>query len=249
METIILSSYLKKSGDKQNQIMLTNDKLIVIFNGKMQAYYRSNIQKLSINKKKLIIPLIIGGIGSSLSMIATSMGWYDRQITLFVTMIFFGVLYYGFVGKDALEIFDKGNSDIFLLNGNLLTVYQFIHFFNATKNIHNNNSEQKIYHIASKKSWEDQLFNANYTHISLEKEGFIHSSTAQNLTDTYNMYYKQDEELVILLIIPELLVPEIKYEFAESRNAYFPHIFGSINKTAIQSVNIFKNEAELRILT
>jgi uncharacterized protein (DUF952 family) len=245
MEAIIFSSYLKKLGDTKNRILLTNDKLVVIFNGKVQAYFRSNVLSLIINKKKLIIPLVFGGIGTSLSMIATSMGWYDRQIILFITLVFFGVLYYGFVGKDALELTEKGNNNIFLLGGNLTTVMQFINFFNATKNIHSNYSNLKIYHIATKKAWEEQIYNVNYNHISLENEGFIHASTAEHLLESYNLYYETDQELILLDIIPELLAPEVKYELAERRNAYFPHIFGTINKTSIQSVNTFSSEEAL----
>jgi len=248
MESIIISSFLKAKGDKKNRIILTNDKLVVIYKGKMQAFYKSNILKLSIDRKKLIIPLIAGGIGTTFSMIAMSMGWYDRQINLFTTLIFFGIMYYGFIGKEALEVFEKGNSNIYLLNNNFESVRQFMKFFNANKSIDSAPSNQKIYHIATKISWESQEQNIEYIHESLSKEGFIHASTAELLVETYQLYYRAEEELVLISIIPERLQHALKYEYASSRNADFPHIFGTINKTAIQRVFPFSSEEELLIL-
>ena len=116
---------------KNDQLILTHDKLIVIFKGKSQVFYRSNILKLILTKKKLIVPLIIGGIGASLSIIAMSMGWYYRQLNLVIVFLFLGVLYYGFTGKDALELFEKGHSNIFLLKKTLPSIQKFLSIFSS----------------------------------------------------------------------------------------------------------------------
>ena len=75
---------------------------------KMLESYRSQIHGMELNRKKLIIPLVIGGIGTSLAIVAMSMGWYDRMLNVIAIFIFFGILYYGFIGKDAIEIKEKG---------------------------------------------------------------------------------------------------------------------------------------------
>lgn len=248
MEPIIFSCFLKKEGDQKNKIFVTSDKLIIVFKGKIQAFYRSNILKLNLAKKKLIIPLIVGGIVTSLSMLAMSMGWYDRQLNLFVTLLFFGVLYYGFIGKEALEIHEKGNTNVYLLGSNLEYVRKFMQFFGATKSLAQVHSNQKIYHICTVDSWESQVTKTEYKHNSLDEEGFIHASTAIFLTETYKLYYSEGERLVLITILPELLKNELKYELAESRNAHFPHIFGTINKTAIQAAFFFNTEEELKHL-
>lgn len=248
MESIILSSFLKNKGDNQNRIILTNDKLVIIYKRKIQEFYKSNILRLSIDKKKLIIPLLIGGIGTSLSMIAMSMGWYDRQINLFIIIIFFGIMYYGFVGKNALEVLEKGKLNIYLLNNNYESVKQFIQFFNARKSIDFVHSNKKIYHITTNISWKNQMYEMEFSNESLTREGFIHASTVEHLVDTYKVYYSEGEELVLITIVPERLEHELKYELVESRNACFPHVFGKINKTAIQAVHSFSTKEELDLL-
>ena len=92
-----------------------------------------------------------------------------------------------------------------------------------------------IYHITTSASWTRQLANNDYTTETLIEEGFIHCSLNEQVKDTLERYYANQEGLLLLYIDPTLLKAELKYE--ESTNGQlFPHVFGNINKDAIVKI-------------
>ena len=114
--------------------------------------------------------------------------------------------------------------------------------FNGSQVLLNYKTQSFIFHLADPKLWEDQLQNENYLVDSLEKEGFIHASTSSQVEDTYRKYYSAKESMVLLTIVPNFLSAELKYEFSQDRNESFPHIFGSIHKTAIIRLQYYSAE-------
>ena len=220
---------------KNDQLILTHDKLIVIFKGKSQVFYRSNILKLILTKKKLIVPLIIGGIGASLSIIAMSMGWYYRQLNLVIVFLFLGVLYYGFTGKDALELFEKGHSNIFLLKKTLPSIQKFLSIFSSSQNF--------IYHLADPKEWENQLSEEHFTPENFKDEGFVHASNAAQVQATHQKYYSEKDAMILVTIVPEFLTGQLNNEYNSDRNEVFPHIYAPINKTAIIRLQYYSSDS------
>ena len=92
-----------------------------------------------------------------------------------------------------------------------------------------------IYHISTTKAWETQADSDNYEDPSLQSEGFIHCSKAEQIEPVIGRYFKGRNDLLILHIEPELLESELKYELSTGDELY-PHIYGSINKKAIVEV-------------
>lgn len=227
---------------KNDQLILTHDKLIVIFKGKSQVFYRSNIIKLILTKKKLIVPLVIGGIGACMSITAMSMGWYYRQLNLIIIFLFLGVQYYGFIGKDALELFEKGHSNIFLLKKTLPSIRKFLLVFNSSQAHLQHSYQNFIYHLADPKEWENQLTKDHFTPKNYKKEGFAHASSAGQVQETHQNYYSDKDAMILVTIVPEFLTGPIKYEYNSSRNEAFPHIYSPINKTAIIRLQYYSNE-------
>jgi uncharacterized protein (DUF952 family) len=97
-----------------------------------------------------------------------------------------------------------------------------------------------IYHVTSQRAWDEAVTKGFYAAASLADEGFIHCSTAEQVTGVLERYYQGVTSLVKLVIDPDLLKSELKYELAPSVNELFPHVFGNINLDAviaIQSIN------------
>lgn len=97
-----------------------------------------------------------------------------------------------------------------------------------------------IYHITTQQAWDEAVVKGFYAAASLEIEGFIHCSTADQVEGVLERYYQGVSSLVKLVIDPDLLKSELKFELAPSVNELFPHIFGNINLgavIAIQSIN------------
>ena len=92
-----------------------------------------------------------------------------------------------------------------------------------------------FYHITTPENWaefEDKDF---YEAESLQTEGFIHASFAEQLEETLKIHYKNVSQVLLLTINSDLLTSKLVVE--KSRNGEdFPHIYGVINKSAILEI-------------
>ena len=91
-----------------------------------------------------------------------------------------------------------------------------------------------IYHIATGEEWDGQAGVANYAPSAYAKEQFIHCCDLHQLEAVASKYFAGSSELVVLEIMPTGLEPETKYE--RSGVERFPHVYGPINKSAINRV-------------
>ena len=57
-----------------------------------------------------------------------------------------------------------------------------------------------IVHIVKRDDWEDAIRKGEYAPASLETEGFIHCSTAAQVVETANLFYRGQSDLVIVCL-------------------------------------------------
>lgn len=103
-----------------------------------------------------------------------------------------------------------------------------------------------IYHITPLRDWQAALAAGAYTADSLEREGFIHCSTAEQVVDTANRYYAGQAGLVLLRIRVEALRAEVRYENLVGGEMLFPHIYGPLNLDAVAGAADFPPGADGR---
>ena len=88
-----------------------------------------------------------------------------------------------------------------------------------------------IYHIVLPEVWA--VFDSGlYRHPSLDSEGFIHCSFADQIEGVLGRYYSNESEVVILEIESDRLMSRMIREPSTNREIY-PHIYGPINRDAI----------------
>ena len=91
-----------------------------------------------------------------------------------------------------------------------------------------------IYHIVLPEAWT--AFDTGlYRAASLQTEGFIHCSFAEQLDSVIKRYYSNQSEVVVLEIETEKLMSRVLNE-PSTGNAIYPHIYGPINRNAIVRV-------------
>ncbi|MDE3145371.1 MAG: DUF952 domain-containing protein [Bacteroidota bacterium] len=90
-----------------------------------------------------------------------------------------------------------------------------------------------IYHVTSKKEWNDALMNGFYEAASLKAEGFIHCSKANQVQGVLERYFKGKNDLVKLVIDTNKLSHKLQFDFSASVNEEFPHVYGVINIDAV----------------
>lgn len=97
-----------------------------------------------------------------------------------------------------------------------------------------------IYHIAAAADWADAVAAGAYTVSTkgrtLAEQGFIHASQAAQVVPVANLFYTGDDGLVLLVIDPERLRAEVRYEQVPGSDLPFPHIYGPINPDAVTEV-------------
>jgi uncharacterized protein (DUF952 family) len=100
-----------------------------------------------------------------------------------------------------------------------------------------------IYHIAAAADWEQAQRDGQYTMSTrgrtLAEEGFIHAATAGQVPLVAAAYYQGVPDLVLLVIDPERVRPELRYEQVPGQPDPYPHIYGPLNLDAVLETRPF----------
>ena len=101
-----------------------------------------------------------------------------------------------------------------------------------------------IYHIASAVDWAQARRDGQYAMSTrgrtLAEEGFIHTSTAAQVTIVANAFYRDAADLLLLVIDPGRVTPEIRYERVPGQDLPYPHIYGPLNVDAVVATRPFE---------
>lgn len=91
-----------------------------------------------------------------------------------------------------------------------------------------------IFHITTDAEWQAALAAGAYRAPSLDEEGFIHASTASQVAATAARYYADVPDLVLLVIDPDAVTAEIRWE--TSHGERYPHLYGALDLGAVVDV-------------
>ena len=90
-----------------------------------------------------------------------------------------------------------------------------------------------ILHITTEKDWQTAVAAGEYRADSLEKEGFIHCSTVEQVLMPANQMFAGQPNLILLTIDPTKLTARLVYEDCYETGYQFPHIYGPLNLDAV----------------
>ena len=93
-----------------------------------------------------------------------------------------------------------------------------------------------IYHIVPAEVWNAGADQSEYHADSLETEGFLHASTAEQLFDSADRHFAGRTDLVALRIDTELVPAPIRYEVPDHDPRAFPHVYGTLERQAVADV-------------
>jgi uncharacterized protein (DUF952 family) len=101
----------------------------------------------------------------------------------------------------------------------------------------NGNMTEPLYHIAEATTWEqanqDGIYRQSTVGRTVDEEGFIHCAYARQVEAVANIFYRGRSGLVLLVIDPTRVVPDIREEDGGEGRQRFPHIFGPLNLDAV----------------
>jgi uncharacterized protein (DUF952 family) len=100
-----------------------------------------------------------------------------------------------------------------------------------------------IYHIATAADWARSVRDGQYTMstrgLTLAEQGFIHASTAAQVALVANAFYQGEPDLLLLVIDPGLVSPQVRYEHVPGQASPYPHIYGPLNLDAVVETRPF----------
>ncbi|MCD4672417.1 MAG: DUF952 domain-containing protein [Anaerolineaceae bacterium] len=104
--------------------------------------------------------------------------------------------------------------------------------------------QERIFHITARRDWEAACQQSIYRADSLADQGFIHTSTREQVLRTADLFYHGQPGLVLLEIDPGQVNVEIRYEDLAGEGMLFPHIYGSLNVGAVVGWAGFEPQAD-----
>jgi uncharacterized protein (DUF952 family) len=92
----------------------------------------------------------------------------------------------------------------------------------------------KLYHLVASAEWSAAQVEGAYRPASLQKEGFIHLSTASQWVGAANRFYRGRADLLLLEVDGDRLGAEVRFEAADGDR--FPHLYGPMEVDAARVV-------------
>lgn len=99
-----------------------------------------------------------------------------------------------------------------------------------------------LFHIVDRATWDRVRDGREYRAASLATEGFIHLSGDRQWLATANRFFRGRTDLVLLVIAPDRLAAEVRYEPADGDQ--FPHLFGPLNVDAVIEAHALPLDAD-----
>lgn len=93
-----------------------------------------------------------------------------------------------------------------------------------------------IYHITTEQEWEIYQLTEEIAPDSLFSEGFIHCSNAEQVPDTIDRFFSEEEQVIILELTRETFGASLKDEPSQNHGT-FPHIYRAIQLNEVVSVH------------
>ncbi|MEI7790953.1 MAG: DUF952 domain-containing protein [Alphaproteobacteria bacterium] len=90
-----------------------------------------------------------------------------------------------------------------------------------------------IFKIVPRAEWEAE--SGDYHGSAHDRaDGFLHFSTAAQLPETLRLYYAGQNDLTLVAVAADALGDKLRWEFSQSRNEDFPHLYGALPCDAIK---------------
>ena len=104
----------------------------------------------------------------------------------------------------------------------------------------------RLFHLIEPSAWVRALDAGVYEPASLQGEGFVHFSFADQVTGTANLRYRDVPELVVVEIDPAQVPAELRVEDSYGSGTEFPHLYGPVPTSAAVAVHPLERDADGR---
>lgn len=229
-EENIAIAYLQQDEDRDNKCTLTSQRLVVIHRGTVNSFERHHIKSLDFSKRRIMLPLVSGGIMAPLSLIAIFLNLYNPWPLMFVFFLGLALFYLGWQQHPVLTVRDSVKEHDFFLQEVTPNLYAFVSF--ARQVIFQGSS--LMFYPVLLEEWEKVKNKEVFAPEALKKKNFLRLMNSKQLVRWRQQKRNKVAAYAILHIDPLKVKASIRYETTE-RGApeLYAHVYGAIEWDAI----------------
>lgn len=127
----IATCYLHKAGNEQHKIWLSRGHLHIRYHGRHQVFELQGIGSLAFHQRKLMLPLVAGGITATLSLVAIFKTYANPWLMLSLLVAGLLAAYLGYQGSQVLTIHENKNHQDFFLKDITPNLRAFVNYANT----------------------------------------------------------------------------------------------------------------------
>jgi hypothetical protein len=227
---IIAVCFLYKDGDENNKALLSTEKLYVTHKKRTHEYELGNIKDISFNHRKLMMPLIVGGIMASLGMVAVFRDYFNPYIVVSTILIGLSLFYWGWTGQLVFTVHTKIKEYDFSIPSISDNLNSFTNFLIESGILGRRQGGKISYYLAIDKNvWNSQPNDSSK--IILPDKPYRAYLFKNFSTHTIN-------NSAVIEFDPLLAKVEIRYLKDPQSGKLVPFVMGDIDKKAVLNVTI-----------
>lgn len=100
-----------------------------------------------------------------------------------------------------------------------------------------------LLHVAVRTEYEAAAHASHYAPAAFADEGFVHLCRPDQLAGVLGRYFRDRDDLVLLLLDAEALDARLVEEDTTGRGEAFPHLYGPVPMAAVRSARAFRTDA------
>ncbi|MBL6448671.1 hypothetical protein JMN32_20330 [Fulvivirga sp. 29W222] len=223
-EAVLAFCYIGKDGDNKNICYLTKKNLLIKHKNRLESFNHEMIKGISFEHKILLLPLVVGGIITPLSihgLLNTFINPWVLLISMVMGLLF---MYYGWEGSSTITIKTKVKDYDFFIRQTSVNLKAFAEY--VQHYISDDINARRFYFITNKPEWsnakESQVF-------KISKPVALH-----NWKEVRQM--KLSAEKVILAVDPTENDIQISFKQSSDKKILHPQLTNSLPATDIHEV-------------
>lgn len=217
-------------GDAENKCTLSRNELKITRKARLFSFPVSQIKAVSLENKKLLLPVIVGGILSPLMLLAIYENMFSPIILLLLFFTGLFMLYYGWSGAMALIILTTDRVHHIFLSNDTEHLTRFITFSNALiKSFNEITGEFYFYILQSNKKHQ------NNSDFLEDRAEYILYTRKEILDHTISGFA---DDIVLLTIAPLKLSNLVKLKKISDKVRF---VTKSVNKSCILKSQMLKD--------
>jgi hypothetical protein len=219
--------YLLSNGDDKNKVLVSNDLMLIIRKGGRKAIQLKEISGLRTENKKLLFPLILGGIITPFAFLSYFVNIFLPWFHLISVLLGMLLFYIGWAGRLSMTVVYKNGEELhYYLPAISKNLFAFIEYINSFLSGNKKHKESQYLFFIIQKEHLNYIFN-------------VETPSPESIFPIYGYTYDQiklqniiPETHELIMLNPEKTGREIKFEYDIDVSKMRPMLDGPVLSSA-----------------